>query len=122
MNIVVLLALMTGAAAFKAVYPSSLLAQRSTTIMAVSWDAKKVGAVFVAASMIALPVVAKEEDPAKISIFGNNDISSPFSAGEVREDPIYSPYSPYGNGEKAAYKRGNAEEVKFYTAKFEEGA
>jgi hypothetical protein len=115
-------ALLTGAAAFRVIQPCVLARKSSTIVAAVTSEAKKLGAAFIAASMISLPVDAKEGDPAKISIFGNNDLSSPFSAGEVREDPIYSPYSPYGNGEKAAYKRGNAEEVKFYTAKFEEGA
>jgi hypothetical protein len=83
---------------------------------------KKMSTLAIAASLFSFPVFAKEGDPAKLSIFGNDGLSSPFTAGEVREDPIYSPYSPYGNGEKAVYKRGNSEELKFYQKKFEEGA
>lgn len=83
---------------------------------------KVVGAAIIASSMLASPVFAKEGAGAKISIFGNNDISSPFAESEVREDPIYSPYSPYGNGEKAVYngRKGGAEELKFWKAKFDE--
>lgn len=81
---------------------------------------KLIGAALVA-SAIATPAFAKEGDAPKISIFGNNDISSPFTA-ESREDPIYSPYSPYGNGEKAAYnkRKGSPEELKFWSGTFAE--
>ena len=85
---------------------------------------KKVfGAALVASSLISMPVFAKEGVGAKISIFGNNDISSPFALGENREDPIYSPYSPFGNGEKATYnaRRGGEEEIKFWKGQFAEG-
>lgn len=84
--------------------------------------AKWVGAALIASSMIAMPVLAKEGAPAKLGFFSNSDLSSPFAAGETREDPLYSPYSPYGNGEKAVYnaRKGTAEEVKFWQQKFEE--
>lgn len=83
---------------------------------------KVVGAALIASSMISAPVFAKEGAPAKISVFGNNDMSSPFSENEAREDPMYSPYSPYGNGEKAVYnaRKGSTDEVKFWQKKFEE--
>ncbi len=84
-------------------------------------SSKLIGAILIASSMLSMPVLAKEGTPAKISIFGNSDISSPYSAAEVREDPIYSPYSPYGNGDKAVYKRGSVEEMKFYRGLFDEG-
>ena len=84
---------------------------------------KVIGAALVASSILASPVLAKEGAGAKISVFGNNDMSSPFALGEIREDPIYSPYSPYGNGEKAVYnaRKGGAEEVKFWKGVFVEG-
>lgn len=68
------------------------------------------------------PVEAKEGAAAKIGIFTNSDASSPFAAGETREDPLYSPYSPYGNGDAAVYKnrKGSPEEVKFWKAKFDD--
>ena len=59
---------------------------------------------------------------AKISIFGNADASSPFAAGENREDQLYSPYSPYGNGDAASYneRKGGSEEISFWKAQFAE--
>jgi hypothetical protein len=83
--------------------------------------AKVIGAAIIASSMIAMPVFAKEGVGAKLAPFGNNEQSSPFSAAEVREDPMYSPYSPFGNGDASVYKRGGADELKFYTAKLDEG-
>jgi len=87
--------------------------------------AKMFGAAVIAGSLIGVPTIpvqAKEGAAAKIGFFTNSDMSSPFAAGENREDPIYSPYSPYGNGEAAVYKnrKGSAEEVKFWKAKFDD--
>lgn len=87
---------------------------------------KSIGSVFLAGSLLggaSAPTFAKEGAPAKIGIFTNNDMSSPFAAGENREDPLYSPYSPYGNGEKAIYnngRKGSADELKFWKNKFED--
>ena len=83
--------------------------------------AKFLGAALIASSLVAMPVLAKDGDGAKFSIFGSRDQSSPFT-NENREDPIYSPYSPYGNGEKAVYngRKGSADEIKFWSAKFQE--
>eukprot|EP00600_Ochromonadales_sp_CCMP1393_P004993 CAMPEP_0174954834 /NCGR_PEP_ID=MMETSP0004_2-20121128/648_1 /TAXON_ID=420556 /ORGANISM="Ochromonas sp., Strain CCMP1393" /LENGTH=182 /DNA_ID=CAMNT_0016202699 /DNA_START=755 /DNA_END=1303 /DNA_ORIENTATION=- len=82
---------------------------------------KVFGAAVIASSVLAMPVYAKEGVGAKIAPFGNAEMSSPFAAGENREDPLYSPYSPYGNGEAAVYKRGGDSEIKFYMGKFNEG-
>lgn len=88
--------------------------------------AKAVGSAFLASSLLggmSAPSFAKEGAPAKIGIFTNNDVSSPFAAGETREDPLYSPYSPYGNGEKAVYNNGrknSADELKFWKGKFDD--
>lgn len=57
---------------------------------------------------------------AKIGIFSNSPMSSPFPQGETREDPIYSAYSPYGDGSKATYKAGGSEEIAFYSKMFNE--
>jgi hypothetical protein len=68
------------------------------------------------------PVLAKEGVGAKFSFFGDGDASSPFTVNENREDPIYSPYSAYGDGTAAVYnaRKGGKEEKAFYTAKFAE--
>ena len=64
-----------------------------------------------------MPAFATEGAAPKQGFFGvlDNAPSSPFANNENREDPLYSPYSPYGNGEAAVYKSGKAEEVKFWT-------
>ena len=97
------------------------LGSATVSRMQMASESKVFGAALIASSMLAMPVLAVEGTPAKIGIFTNNDLSSPYASGEVREDPIYSPYSPYGDGTAAVYKRGGAEEIKFYTAKFDEG-
>ena len=83
---------------------------------------KYFGAALIASTLIGsgLPAFAVEGTGAKIGIFSNGDISSPFTS-EDREDPIYSPYSPYGDGSKAVYnaRKGGAEETKFWTTKLE---
>eukprot|EP01041_Mallomonas_annulata_P003936 gene3936-7864_t len=78
--------------------------------------AKIFGAAMLAASMVSMPVFAKEGAGAKLSFFGDDSKSSPYTLTENREDPIYSPYSPYGNGGAAAYnsRRGSKEEVGFW--------
>lgn len=88
--------------------------------------AKKIGAALIASTMLSLPVFAVEGTSPKQSYFGDSPASSPFTINEAREDPIYSPYSPYGNGEKAVYtitnRQGGPEETKFWTAQLEESA
>jgi hypothetical protein len=86
-----------------------------------SSPAKVLGAAIAATLLVGSPVFAKDGEGAKLSFFGNAGYSSPF-VEEQREDPIYSPYSPYGNGEKSAYKlsrEGSADELKFWRSKFE---
>lgn len=83
--------------------------------------AKAFGAALIASTLISGPAFAKPGDAPKVDFFGTAPLSSPF-VQEAREDPLYSPYSPYGNGEKAVYNgvKGGAEEVKFWTQKFDE--
>ena len=63
--------------------------------------AKAFSAAAIAASLAGgLPAFAAEGAGPKYSFFGMGgpDTSSPFVVTENREDPMYSPYSPYGNG------------------------
>ncbi len=82
---------------------------------------KIAGIALLGSSLLGTPVIAKEGTPAKISFFGD-DTSSPFTLTEGREDPLYSPYSPYGDGSKAAYngRKGGKEELAFWNGKFAE--
>ena len=66
--------------------------------------AKAASGLLLSAAMFAAPAFAKEGASPNFSFFGDSP-SSPFSLTEKREDPIYSPYSPYGNGEKAVYTK-----------------
>ena len=70
----------------------------------------------IAAAMIATPAFGKAGEGPKFGFFDGTSASTPFTI-EDREDPIYSPYSPYGNGEKAVYnaRKGGKEEVAFWT-------
>jgi hypothetical protein len=63
-------------------------------------------------------VLAAPDAGAKLSFFGDAP-STPYTLSENREDPIYSPYSPYGDGSAAAYKKGSKEEVAFYNKIFQ---
>ena len=71
------------------------------------------GAGLIASSVFTagIPVFAADGDGARISIFGDSALSSPFTVNEQREDPIYSPYSAYGNGEASIYKKGGKDEL-----------
>jgi hypothetical protein len=75
---------------------------------------KIVGAALLASSLFVGPAFAKEGASPKLSFFGDESVSSPYTISEAREDPIYSPYSAYGNGEKSVYKKGGKEELGFY--------
>ena len=74
-------------------------------------------AVIAASFMGGLPAIAVEGASPKQNflIFGEAT-SSPFTFEEAREDPIYSPYSPYGSGAAASYnqRKGNKDEVGFW--------
>eukprot|EP00595_Chromulina_sp_UTEXLB2642_P000152 CAMPEP_0196761110 /NCGR_PEP_ID=MMETSP1095-20130614/227_1 /TAXON_ID=96789 ORGANISM="Chromulina nebulosa, Strain UTEXLB2642" /NCGR_SAMPLE_ID=MMETSP1095 /ASSEMBLY_ACC=CAM_ASM_000446 /LENGTH=185 /DNA_ID=CAMNT_0042110223 /DNA_START=127 /DNA_END=684 /DNA_ORIENTATION=+ len=86
-------------------------------------SAKKVFSTIVIASALfgGMPAFAKEGAAPKQGFFSNSDASSPFTE-ESREDPLFSPYSPYGNGEAAVYNslKGSPSEIKFYSEKFDE--
>jgi hypothetical protein len=72
---------------------------------------------------LSLSLLASSGTGAKLGFFSNTDTSSPFSAGEKREDALYSPYSPYGNGDASAYKltRANTpDEIAQYQKLFDE--
>lgn len=84
---------------------------------------KTAGIALLGASLMGTPVLAKEGAGAKLSFFGDGESSSPFTVNEKREDAIYSPYSPYGDGTAAVYngRKGGKEEKAFYAGKFAEG-
>jgi len=73
----------------------------------------------IGASFAAGPAFAVEGAAPKQTIFGGG-ASSPFTFDEKREDPIYSPYSPYGNGAQAIYKEAGTDEKIFWAAQFNE--
>ena len=61
--------------------------------------------------------------PANLGIFTNSPASSTFAQGETREDEIYSPYSPYGDGSASTYnnnRKGTDGEKAFYQGVFAE--
>ena len=84
--------------------------------------AKMIGAAIVASTFLSLPVFAVEGAAPKQSFFGSggSSKSSPFSD----DANMYSPYSPWGNGENAIYneRKGGAEEKEFWSIKLEECA
>jgi len=83
---------------------------------------KVMAAAIIASSCLSSPAFAVEGAGAKLGIFSNSDISSPFPQAEKREDSIYSAYSPYGDGSAAAYnkRKGGSDEIKFYSEIFDE--
>ena len=78
---------------------------------------KFLGAGLIASTVLtaSTPSFAAEGDGARISIFGDSALSSPFTVNEQREDAIYSPYSAYGNGDASIYKKGGKDELGFYS-------
>ena len=85
--------------------------------------AKMVGAAIIASTFLSLPAFAVEGAAPKQSFFGSGGggtASSPFSD----DKNMYSPYSPWGNGENAIYneRKGGAEEKEFWSIKLEECA
>ena len=79
---------------------------------------KTIGVGLIGAGMFIAPAFAVEGAGPKQSIFGGGN-SSPFTFDEKREDPIYSPYSAYGDGTKAVYKEAGKDEVAFWTKTFD---
>ena len=88
--------------------------------------AKNIGIALIASTFLSLPAFAVEGAAPKQSYFGDSPASSPFTINENREDPMYSPYSPFGNGDKAIYtttnRKGGSEETKFWSAQLDECA
>jgi hypothetical protein len=114
-----LLAFLSCVVAFQ---PTRFSVKKSEVVMAAQPNPFKiVGAAVIGASLLASPVFAKEGTGAKLNFFGDAK-SSPFTLDENREDPIYSPYSPYGDGTAAVYngRKGGKEEIAFYSGKFAE--
>ncbi len=66
-------------------------------------------------------MLAKEGAAPKLDFFGDSS-SSPFTLSEKREDPLYSPYSPFGDGSAAVYngRKNGKEEIAFYSKKLDE--
>lgn len=100
-------------AAVAAFGPARMSTRRGSVTMSMQ---KNLAAATLAASLFAAPAFAVEGAAPKQNFFGASPASSPFAAGEVREDPLYSPYSPYGDGSAAVYNArvGGAEEIKFW--------
>lgn len=118
LRVIVLIAFALVAVAFS---PARNARQSMTLRMANENKASKlVVAALAAASLFGTPSFANVGDAPKIGIFSNAPISSPFTQ-EDREDPIYSPYSPYGDGSKAAYnaRKGGKEEISFWKTQFD---
>lgn len=97
--------------------PVGRMSAARTTMVSGKDLAKVVGATGAAVSLMGGAAFAKEGASPKQGFFGiaDNSYSSPYASGENREDPLYSPYSPYGNGDAAVYKEGQSDEVKFWT-------
>ena len=108
---VVVLAVLACAVAFA---PAGRFGAHSMQMNAQKQIAKAFGAAAIAASFV-MPAVAKEGATPNYSFFGESP-SSPFTFEENREDPIYSPYSPYGNGAAAVYNKvkGDKTEIGFW--------
>ena len=110
----VLVALIVSVSAFA---PVGRMSSRTIAMVSGKDLAKVVGATGAAVSLMGGAAFAVEGAAPKQGFFGIGDksYSSPYATGENREDPLYSPYSPYGNGEAAVYKEGQSEEIKFWT-------
>jgi len=120
LKIVIFLSFVLAVSAFT----SSRFVSRSKMSMAVDQPSMKkaFGAALIATSLLgSMPAFAKEGAGAKFGFFTNSDLSSPF-VEEDREDPMFSPYSPYGDGSAAAYnaRKGGAEELKYWDNKLTE--
>lgn len=79
------------------------------------------GAAFIASTILSNSAFAVEGAGAKLSFFGDDAQSSPYTITEQREDEIYSPYSPYGDGSASIYNKklkGDSKETAFWKEKF----
>lgn len=122
-RLAVLIASLFAVGAFQMAPANSKFGSSSLQMSAEKLSMPKVfGAALIASSMLSMPVFAVEGAGAKLGIFSNAEISSPFPQAEKREDPIYSAYSPYGDGTAAVYKKNGEFEVKLNKEMFEESA
>ncbi len=113
-NLVLVFTIISVATAFT----PARMSVRSSSLQMKSGDVsygKLAGAALAASTLFSGSAFAVEGASPKQSFFGNAGYSSPFSGDEKREDPLYSPYSPYGNGAAAVYKEGKSDEIKFWT-------
>lgn len=79
------------------------------------------GAAVIASSLFSGAAFAADGAAAKLSFFGDDAQSSPYTITEQREDSIYSPYSPYGDGSASIYNKnfkGDSKEITFWKEKF----
>ena len=114
-----LLAFLSCVVAFQ---PTRFSSKKSEMVMSAQPNALKIAtAALISASLMGSPVFAVEGAGPKFSFFGDS-ASTPFTITENREDPIYSPYSPYGDGTAAVYngRKGGKEEIAFWNGKFSE--
>ena len=110
---VVVLVVLAVAGAFA---PAARFGARSMQMSMEKQVTKAFTAAIIAASFMGgLPAIAVEGASPKQNFFGEAS-SSPFTFEETREDPIYSPYSPYGTGAAASYnsRKGSKEEIGFW--------
>lgn len=113
-KVLICLLVVAGVSAFA---PVGRMSSRSMAMSARTNLAKVIGATGAAVSLMGGAAFAKEGTAPKQGFFGvvDTSASSPYVTNEDREDPMYSPYSPYGNGEAAVYKEGQSDEIKFWT-------
>jgi hypothetical protein len=111
-----ILAILSVAVVASAFSPARVARSRSSVQMSSENPSlsKIFSAALLASTLLAGPVFAKEGAGAKLSFFGDDAASSPFTVNEKREDPMYSPYSAYGNGDASVYKKGGKDELSFY--------
>ena len=101
--------------------PAARFGARSMQMSMDNQVKKAFSAAIIAASfMNGLPAIAAEGAAPKqnFGVFGEA-ASSPFVTTETREDPIFSPYSPYGRGAAAVYneRKGTKDEISFWQDK-----
>ena len=112
---VVVLVVLAVAGAFA---PAARFGARSMQMSMDKQVTKALTAAVIAASFMGgLPAIAAEgASPKQNFLIFSEATSSPFTFEENREDPIYSPYSPYGSGAAASYngRKGSKEEIGFW--------
>ena len=94
-------------------------ARMQVRMSSASVSAKVTIAGVLAGSAFSGAAFAVEGASPKQGFFDNRSTSSPFT-NENREDAMFSPYSPYGNGDAAVYNgvRGQKQEISFWQNQF----